>query len=333
MPTEPLVSVIMPVRNGGEWLGEAVASILGQSLTELELLLVDDHSSDGAIESLPRDDARLRLLNSPGQGIVAALNHGFAHARGQWLARMDADDVALPTRLARQLAHLQQRPDIDICATQVRLAGPMAGAGSRRYQDWINALLEPADISRELFVESPLPHPSVMLSRSAWQQLGGYREADEPEDYALWLQAARIGLRFGKPQGILLHWRDHAGRLTRSDARYAQTRFLRLKARHLLLWRCAGRPLWIWGAGPSGAALCDALRQAGGDATAFVDLHPRRIGGRKRGLPVHALDAVLHRPRGTLVLAAVGTAGARQDIRQWCQAHGLQEGEDFLFTA
>lgn len=331
--TEPIVSVILPVRDGGNWLREAVDSILGQSLRELELLLVDDHSSDTAARVLHGIDPRLRLLHNPGRGLVDALNHGFAQARAPLLARMDADDVAAPDRLASQLDYLARHPQVAICATRVRIEGPLAQAGSQRYEDWLNALTEPEAIERELFVESPLPHPSVMIRRSAWEALPGYQDGPEPEDYGLWLEAARHGMRFGKPDRVLLRWRDHAGRLTRTDARYGSDRFLALKARHLLGWRAAGRPLWIWGAGPGGRTLHDALIAAGGRVEAFVDVHPRRIGGRKRGLPVGPLEAVLARPDGCLVLVAVGSRGARAEIRQWCSQHGLREAQDYLFLA
>jgi glycosyltransferase involved in cell wall biosynthesis len=332
--SEPVVSIILPVRNGGgSWLREAVDSILGQTLSELELLLIDDHSSDGAPQALDGLDSRLRLLRNPGRGLVDALNHGFAQARGAMLARMDADDVARPERLAAQLDYLAEHPEVDICAARVRIEGPLAQAGSRRYEDWLNSLTEPAAIERELFVESPLPHPSVLLRRRAWDALPGYRDGPDPEDYALWLEAARRGMRFGKPQPVLLLWRDHAGRLTRSDARYGSDRFLALKVRHLLGWRAAGRRLWIWGAGPGGRALHDALVAAGGAVEAFVDVHPRRIGGLKRGLPVRPLQAVLERPPQSLVLVAVGSPGARTNIRAWCAQRELVEGEDYLFAA
>jgi glycosyltransferase involved in cell wall biosynthesis len=333
---EPRVSVILPVRDGGVWLRQAVDSILAQSLTELELLVVDDHSSDGATQALAGlagCDRRLRLLPNPGRGLVDALNHGFGQARGPMLARMDADDLALPLRLATQVDYLAQHPEVAICATRVRIDGPLAQGGNQRYETWLNALIEPDAIARELFVESPLPHPTVMLRRSAWDALPGYQDGPDPEDYGLWLEAARRGMRFGKPAPVLLHWRDHAGRLTRTDARYGRARFLALKVRHLLDWRGSGRPLWIWGAGPGGRALHDALIAAGGRPQVFVDVHPRRIGGLKRGLPVRPLQAVLERPPGTLVLVAVGSAGARADIRQWCGQHGLREGADYLFLA
>lgn len=332
----PLISIIMPVRNAGVHLAPAVASILSQTLPDWELLLVNDHSSDGAIEALSLDESRLKILRNTGRGLVPALNYGFAQARGTFLARMDGDDLAEAHRLQVQCSYLQQHPKIDIVGSQVQIFGELAGNGAQRYEGWLNQLCEPDAIAREIFIESPLPHPSVMMRSQAWQALKCYEDSAGPEDYDLWLRAAELGLQMAKPEGVLLHWRDHEGRLTRNDLRYSSKQFWRTKARHLLRWRSAGRPLLIWGAGPSGAAVFDALSAEGcapERIQGFLDLHPRRIGGRKRGLPVLALDGALSAAPDTLVLVAVGTAGARGEIREWFEGHQRVEGVDYLFVA
>ena len=113
-----LVSVIMPVKNAGEFLSPAVHSILEQSHRKLELILVDDHSSDAAIDALP-DDPRLHVLASKGEGVVAAFNTGLANVRGEFVARMDADDIALPERIELQLNLLLGDPDIGIAGIEL----------------------------------------------------------------------------------------------------------------------------------------------------------------------------------------------------------------------
>lgn len=326
-----LVSFLLPVHNGGAWLAEAVASVLAQSWRALELLVIDDHSSDGAVDRLPRHDPRLRVLPSPCRGIVAALNAGLAAARGGWIARMDADDVCAPERIAAQMAYAAACPQIDIIASRVDLIDTAADSGLWRYIAWSNALTEPQDIARELFVESPLVHPTVLLRSDLLRQLGGWREGDFPEDYELWLRAAQAGCRFGKPEPALLHWRDHARRLTRSDARYSTERFLSLKVAHLARWRLGGRPVWIGGAGPGGRSLHDALRREGVEVIGFIDVHPRRIGGAKRGLPVWPY-ARLAEPPDAIGLIAVGNPGAHARVRADMAPWGLREGVDWLFV-
>lgn len=330
--SRPLVSVVLPVRNGGALLAAAVASILGQTLRALELLVVDDGSTDGAVAALPADP-RLRVLANPGRGLVSALNHGMQAARGAFLARMDADDESLPTRLERQLALLDAEPAVGICAAQVEIVtadGPPA-AGNRAYQDWLNALTRPADIRRELFVESPLPHPSVVLRRAAWERLGAYRDGPWPEDYELWLRAAAAGIGMAKPDGILLRWRDHPGRLTRTDPRCTRRRLLELKADALARDVLRGRPVLLWGATDTGAVLHDRLLAHGVAVRAFVDLDPRKIGGRKRGRPVLPVAAA-RAHADAFILATVSQRSVKPAIRADLAALGRVEGEDWLFA-
>jgi glycosyltransferase involved in cell wall biosynthesis len=324
----------MPVRDGGAWLAEAVDSILGQSFGDLELIVVDDHSCDGAVAALASvDDARLRLLSTPAPGVVAASNLGMSAARGPFIARMDADDIAGRERIAAQLAHLEAHPGIDLCGTQVEIFGAAAGAGARHYQDWLNALTEPEAIAAAMYVESPLAHPSLMLRRSALERLGAapYRDFDGPEDYDLLLRADAAGLRMGKPEGILLRWRDHDGRLTRTDARYSREAFFRCKAGCLVRSRLRGREVAILGASVTGALLYDALAPLGVTVRGFADLAARRRGGLKRGRPVYGPEWLATLGDDVLLLIAAGRRGARAEIGPWLEAQSLRC--EWLFVA
>jgi glycosyltransferase involved in cell wall biosynthesis len=316
--TTTRISVLLPARDCGETLAAAVESILHQSYRDLELIVIDDGTQDGSITALRRDDQRMYILANPGRGIVDALNAGAAVARGELLARMDGDDVSLPERLARQVALLDSRPEVGIVGAQVEIfaEGPV-GEGYRLYERWINGLCEPADIEREIFVESPIPHPSAVIRREVFERLGGYRHVPWAEDYDLWLRADAAGVAMAKPQGVLLRWRDHDARLSRRDPRCTVRRFTEAKAHFLASRPVAGRPVVIWGAGPTGAAFHDAFVAHGGQVSAFVDIDPRKIGGRKRGRPVLAPEA-LAECRGQLVIAAVGARGAPRSSARPC---------------
>jgi glycosyltransferase involved in cell wall biosynthesis len=330
----PLVSVVLPVHNGGDWLRESVESILAQSLRDLELILVDDHSDDGAVQALPQSDARLRRLASPARGVSAAFNRGLAAAAGRFVARMDADDIALPERLQQQLEYLEARPGLALCGACVEIfsAAGVRG-GNRRYEAWLNGCREPEAIRRELFVESPIPNPTAFFRREAITALGGYGDPPWPEDYDLFLRADALGMAMGKPEGVLLRWRDHGRRLTRSDERYALERFQAAKVHYLARQRLpAGVAPVIWGAGPTGRLTHDLLRAEGRSVAGFVEVHPRRIGGEKRGLPVWSVEWLAANP-GVFVLAAVGAAGARAKIRRFLEGLGRVEGEHYLCVA
>ena len=330
---KPLVSVIMPVRDGGDFLADAVSSILDQTLPGLELLLVDDHSTDHAVQALSFSDPRLQLIENSGRGVSSAFNTGLASARGKFIARMDADDLALPERLQRQLDFLERHPDIDICGACIEIFSDQGIAGgNRRYQDWLNSCRSPEKISRELFIESPIPNPTAMFRAEALLRLGGFAEPAWPEDYDLYLRADAAGMKMGKPSGCLLRWREHARRLTRTDSRYSSRAFQAAKAHYLVNGRLpADQPVVIWGAGPGGQLMHDELLAAGGAVRGFLDVHPRRIGGRKRGLPVWPLEAI-EGLENAFIVVAVGSAGARSKIRDFMQQHEKTEGQDYLFT-
>ena len=330
----PLVSVIMPVRDGGAYLEASVDSILGQSYSSLELILVDDHSVDSAISGLSTADPRLVLLKNRGRGVSSAFNTGLSRARGEFIARMDADDISLPGRIEEQYRYFQSHPDIDICGACVEIFtdGEVAG-GNIRYQAWLNDCRSPGQIHREMFIESPIPNPTVMFRHDAVLRLGGYGDPDWPEDYDLFLRADALGMQMGKPEQILLRWREHARRLTRNDQRYNLDRFQAAKAHFLSTHRLQGKgPLILWGAGPSGRLMHDLLLEEGTRVRGFLEVHPRRIGGEKRGLPVWPIEEI-DRMDDVFILVAVGAAGARPKIRAFLQQRALVEGEHFLFVA
>jgi len=335
----PLVSVILPVRNAGRWLQEAVASILAQSFPEFELIVVDDHSDDGCVARLGACDPRVRIMQSAGHGVSRAFSTGFECAQGDFIARMDADDIALPTRLETQLAYLEQHPEIELCGGCVEIFiddgadGVKPAGGNSRYQDWLNACRSPPAIRKALFIESPIPNPTALFRREALAVLGGYAETDWPEDYDLFLRADRSGMSMGKPDGIVLRWREHGERLTRVHPRYSRARFQAAKAHYLARGRLASHEsVVIWGAGPGGRLMHDLLQQEGQQVSAFLDVHPRRIGGEKRGLPVLAIDRITELG-DHFILVAVGAVGARSRIRSFMAEAGRIEGTDYLFVA
>ncbi|MCW8925079.1 MAG: glycosyltransferase, partial [Xanthomonadales bacterium] len=182
----PLVSVVMPVHDGGAYLGSAVRSILSQTHHELELILVDDHSTDGAIAAIDRSDPRLKILASERHGVVNAFNTGFRQCSGGYIARMDADDLSLEHRLQCQLDYLGQNPGIDIagCCVEIFSPGGIKG-GMQRYQDWLNSVRDPDQVRKQIFIESPLPNPGLLFRQTALHRLSGYRDVGWPEDYDL----------------------------------------------------------------------------------------------------------------------------------------------------
>jgi glycosyltransferase involved in cell wall biosynthesis len=336
-----LISVIMPVHNAGKYLAEAVASILNQKNISLELILVDDHSTDHAIENLPEEltqDCRFKIYSSEGHGVVAAMKSGYAHAQGMYIARMDADDISLPNRLSEQFNYLQQHPEIGIAGAQVKIFSDSdIEQGFSLYEKWLNQLCLPEDIERELFIESPIPNPTAFFRREIYETLNGYQDPEWAEDYDMWLRAHALGIKMGKPKGILLHWREHANRLTHCNNRYNNKLFMKAKAYYLSRsHHLKQRKAIIWGTGPTGVYIHDILIAHNVEVEAFIEVDPRRVGGVKRGLPVlhfSDINKYIYNDKTTLIIGAVGARGARIEIRQALLDMGKEEGIDFLFAA
>jgi glycosyltransferase involved in cell wall biosynthesis len=212
----PAVSVIMPVRNGAEWLGEAVASIRAQDFGDFELLIVDDGSDDGTaamLSGFAAEDRRIRLIRQAPQGIVAALNNGIAAARAPYLARLDADDRARRDRLGKQFAFMEAHPEIVLVGTSAEVIDAAGNVVVR--------LTPPADhasLTRALSRTNPFVHSSVMMRTVLVRRLGGYRAAFRAaEDYDLWLRMAEAG-GVANLAEYLTQYRRHDANLSRRDA-------------------------------------------------------------------------------------------------------------------
>jgi glycosyltransferase involved in cell wall biosynthesis len=187
MPNNPRITVLMPVRNGAQYLEAACASVLTQADAAFEFLIVDDGSSDATPEILRRlsaSDERVRVIRQPGKGIVAALNKGLHEAHAPLIARMDADDLSLPGRFARQVACLDAKPNVAVLGTGWRGIDAFGVE-----QQAIEPLTSTDAIRAELRHRNCLAHSSVMLRRELVLRHGLYRRAlTGAEDYDLWLR-------------------------------------------------------------------------------------------------------------------------------------------------
>jgi hypothetical protein len=333
----PRVAVLLPARDAAATVRAAAVSILRQTERDLALVCVDDGSTDATPEVLDRlaaRDRRVRVLRGPGEGIARALNRGLAACDADVIARMDADDVAHPRRLERQLAALAADPALAAVGGRVSLfPRRTVRDGMRRYVAWLNGLVTPALVARDLLVEAPLVHPAAAIRRAPLEVARGWRDGLFPEDYDLWLRLAAAGGALSNVPERVLGWRESAGRLTRTDPRYALARHVALKcahvARHVLPGR---REVALWGAGETGKAFADALRAEGIAVATFVEVDRKKIGRTVRGAPVIG-HGDIGRIRGLPLLVAVGAPGARGLIRAELARAGFEELAEYWCLA
>jgi glycosyltransferase involved in cell wall biosynthesis len=343
---EPEVSVLLPCYNAAAFLPTCLSSLFEQSFDRFEVVAVDDGSQDRTslvLEESARRDRRLRVIHRDHRGVATALRIATEEARAPIVARMDADDICRPERLAVQVDFLRRHPEVGVVGSRARFF-PRDGLtdGLLRYESWVNGLLSHEQMVKDLFVESPLPHPSVMMRRECLDRVGGYREKGWPEDYDLWMRMARAGVGFAKAPQELLWWRDRPERASRVDPRFGDESFVRLKEHFLLETFLADeRAVAIWGAGPIGKSWARRLAKSGVEVTHFVEIDPRKVGQRIHGAAVIA-PSELDRIVGTPMIVAVGAlsrganghmVSAREQIRPQLAAAGWVDGRDFVCVA
>ncbi len=325
-----MVSILMPVYNAAATLPEALTSVQVQTWADWELVTVDDGSTDATaaiLAAAAATDHRIRPLRRAHEGLVPALNAGLSACRGEWLARFDGDDLMHPERLAKQRA---AGFDGVLGCGVATFPRDDVSEGLERYEAWLNGLLTHEQIVRDMFVESPLAHPSVMLPTALLRRVQGYRDCGWPEDYDLWLRLWQAGARFAKLPEVLHHWRDHPDRLTRGGGPYGRSAFRRCKVAHLKTSFLAGRAtVIVWGAGKIGRFWSRSLTQDGLQVRCHIDERPEWRGQEVRGRPVYAPDFLADRPDEP-VLVTVGVLGARERIRTRMAEFGLVEWRDFV---
>ncbi len=325
------ISVLLPYRDAGASLDAALSGLLAEHDGAREVLAIDDGSTDGGparVRTWAARDARVRLLDNGGRGLVAALNLGLEHASGELIARMDADDIAHPARLGRQRDYLCAHPEVAVLGCQVRAVG--GGEGLQRYVAWQNTLLTPAQHAQARFIESPLCHPSIMARHDVLRAVGGYRAFDGPEDYELFLRCVAQGHALAKLPELLLEWHHRLGRATFADGRYTRARFRAAKAPYLAAI-LRGDQVAIWGAGQAGRQLARELASHGVEPALFIDIDPSKLGRTLHGAPVTRAAAL--DPREHVVVVAVAARGAREVIRPQLLERGFVEGDNAWFAS
>lgn len=333
----PLLSVLLPCRDAAAYLPDAIRSLDSQTFRDFEVIAVNDGSADetGAIlERWAARDPRVQVLQRPGEGLPAALQAAAEVSRGRTLARFDADDVAHPQRFSHQIRFLARRPDLAAAGTQVRyFPHDQVGWGARRYERWLNRLAEPEQIARDVFVECPIPHPTLVIRREPFETAGGYRSNGWPEDYDLVLRLHLMGARLANLPRVLHFWRERPDRISRVDARYSAEAFRRCKISYLRRSHLSGHDrVAIWGAGRIGKDFARSLSIEGIKVVAFFDIDAGRIGQDIEGIPVRDASEVTRHLK-TYLLVAVGAQGARKLIRQELAGHGFREPEDYRCVA
>lgn len=331
------VSIILPFHNAENHLSDAIESMLHQTFTEFELILVDNNSNDNSFRiasDFASRDPRVRIVEEPRQGIVFALNTGIEDAEGEYIARMDVYDISFPNRLEKQVEYLDNHPEVGVLGTQVRFVpvsdDPEEQEGFNQFISWSNRIITHEDIAVNRFIESPLIHQTVMFHKELIDLYGGYENGEFPEDYELWLRWFEKGVKMYKLPEDLLDWTGLPERLTRIDEKYTDQAFFEVKSRYLIDWLKENNKYYpevvVWGAGRKSRQRFFILHELGAQAKFYIDL---------RANPERKVIQYQHTPPAgrSFIISYVANRAAREKIRMFLVELGYSEGKDFLCVA
>ncbi len=206
--TTPSVSVILPMFNSSLYIQEAIESILQQTFTDFELIVVDDGSSDNSPSLVKAyNDSRIRLLLND-HDFIGSLNLGILNSRGKYIVRMDADDIMFPDRLQKQVDFMEQYPEISVCGSFAEVFGDGSGT--------IRVATKHEEIVLSMILYNPMIHPSVIIRRSDLQNNGYKTGYPCAEDYKLWTDLASQDFRFANLPDVLLKYRRSPSQVTQT---------------------------------------------------------------------------------------------------------------------
>lgn len=329
-----LISILMPVKNAGPFLRECLDSIVQQDHQHWELLAVNDHSSDDSADILNEYAAsspRIKALNNKGSGIIEALKTAYKASSGDFITRMDADDIMSKNKLSALLAVLSSATQPTIATGMVKyFSSKPLGEGYKNYENWLNTLSSSNSNFDQVYKECVIPSPCWMCTRADLNQVDAFNPTDYPEDYDLVFRWYEHNFEVKASGNILHHWRDHQERSSRTDPNYADNQFAELKLRYFLkLDRDVHRPLLLFGAGTRAKKIAHHLLQANQD----FDWHcnnPNKIGKEIYG-KVLKDEKVELSSNGQQCIVAIADPNVQSKFRENFDKNQMINNKDYFF--
>ena len=330
----PLISILVPFKNTESYLVECLDSILQQTYTNWELLIVDDGSTDTSyqiVQNYANSDARIHLLRNDGSGIIEALRTGYKQAKGTLVTRMDSDDVMALNKLDQMQQSLVTHGEGHLALGTVRYFSENGiGNGYKRYEMWLNNLTSKGTNFNEIYKECVIPSPCWMVYKTDFDRCGGFTPYTYPEDYDLAFRFYKQGLKCIPSNEILHHWRDYAVRTSRVDAHYAENSFLELKINYFFeLSHDKEKTIIIWGAGAKGKKVAQLLIEKNNPFEWVCD-NPKKIGKDIYNQTLKSFE-YLSTIENYQSIITVANHEAQLEIEQYFQSHKMTAMNDYFF--
>lgn len=332
---QPKVSIIMPVFNGGSFLKDSIDSILSQSFTDFEFIIVNDGSTDQSIDIIMqymKSDKRIVLISRKNEGIVNSLNQAAALSSGEYIARMDADDISMPDRIEKQLNFLENNPEYLLVASQIKTftqSDEIPQTELDRFRDWYNEGHTDEEIRKILPIGNCLNHPSILFRKEIIGLESLYkREFQCAEDYELFSRMIKLG-KFAKLNEPLINYRIHPGQISMEYRERQRKLDSIIKAKIISEDYCNKQSrIVIWGCGNGGRMIAGKLVEAGLHVVGFIDKNSDSWNTSINGIPVLGDESVLDKIDFEFIVLA--TTPGREYAINYLNEKGYTYGRNYL---
>ncbi len=332
--SKTLISIITPFKNTEAFLSECLQSIINQTYSNWELLIVDDGSTDfsySIVQEFAKQDRRIKLYINPGKGIIKALQFGFSKSSGNFITRMDSDDIMTPNKLEVMLSNLERYGKGHLAIGQVKyFRKDGLSNGYANYENWLNELTVLGSNYSEIYKECVIPSPCWMLHLEDFIACDAFNPNIYPEDYDLAFRFYKHNLTCIPCSETLHLWRDYSTRTSRTHEHYAQNYFLEIKVKYFLeLDYQASKPLVIWGAGQKGKTVAKLLQQQNIPFHWICD-NPKKIGKDIYNVRLESVK-LLKKLESMQCLINVANKNEQKSIINQLQGLGLKPALDYFF--
>lgn len=332
--SKPLISILTPFKNTEAFLDECLQSILDQTYQNWQLHIIDDHSSDQSysiVNAYAEKDNRIKLVKNTGNGIIDALRLAYSESRGDYITRMDSDDIMHPEKLELMLTDLQNHGKQHVALGLVKYFGAQGiGDGFSKYESWLNHLTQNGINYSEIYKECVIASPCWMVHREDLVKCGAFERNIYPEDYDLAFRFYRHSIKCIPSNSLLHYWRDYSTRTSRTHEHYAQNHFLPLKIAYFLeLEYNANRPLTIWGAGQKGKVTAKLLQEHNIPFYWICD-NPKKIGKHIYGELLRSFEYLQHLEQPQSIVTVANTE-AQAEITSYFNSQNMKAMMDYFF--
>lgn len=324
----------MPVKNAAPFLAETLTSILNQTEKNWELIVVNDNSTDNSKEILTayaNNDNRVNAFDNNGIGIIDALILAYSKSTGNFITRMDADDIMHPQKIETQKKQLLQFGKKHIALGLVNyFSDAPLGDGYKKYESWLNNLTKQGSNFSDIYKECVIASPCWMVYREDFDACGGFNSTIYPEDYDLTFRFYKNNLICIPSNNILHYWRDYPERTSRNDANYADSSFIAIKIHHFLAIDFdATKKIILWGAGKKGKCIAQYLINQGINFNWICD-NPKKIGKHIYNQLMLDYKAVATFKNHQSIIT-VANPQFQQEIIHFLKEKGLEKNNDYFF--